>query len=225
MITDFLIFDLSTFSLRFLIAFLPIIYIDFLSGIILLLTIIVYTGFSVIILNRRNAANIAYNTAEDIEKAHLSDSFTNIETVKYFGKEDYILKKYSSHGKTTKTKQEQLWGFGRWMVSGHTIIRSLGLTFLLISPVIRLVNGEITIGTLVFIYTLFLGVMGPLEHFSWSLRKMYTAIVDFDSLSMYLDIQKEVKDKQGAKLIKVKKGKIEFNNIKFSYDKRRIINN
>ncbi|MFA5764178.1 MAG: ABC transporter ATP-binding protein [archaeon] len=223
--TDFILFETLPFLTGFLVAFIPIIYIDPISGIILVITILVYIIYSLFLLNKRSKANIAYNIAEDDEKAHISDSFSNIETIKYFGKQKYILEKYSARGSFTKQKQLELWNFGRWMVSGHRVIQSVGLTLLMASPIIRLVNGEITIGTLVFIYTLFLGVMNPLENFAWSLRKIFTAIVDFNSLTQYLDMENEVKDKPNAKNFKVKNGKIHFKNISFKYNKRKIINN
>jgi ATP-binding cassette, subfamily B, heavy metal transporter len=224
-ITDFILFETMPFVMGFLVAFIPILYIDPISGIILLLTMIVFVTYSVLLLTKRSKANIAFNIAEDDEKAHISDSFSNIETVKYFGKQDYILEKYSLHGNTTKQKQLELWNFGRWMVSGHRVIQSIGLTLLMTHPIIRLVNGEITIGTVVFLYTLFLGVMSPLEHFAWSLRKMFTAVVDFNSLIQYLDIENEVMDKPNAKKFKPTKGKVEFKNISFRYSKRKIIQN
>ncbi len=222
-ITDFFLFDSLPFIIKFFIAFIPIVFVDLISGIMLVLIVLAYMIFSLAVLQVRSKYNVALNEAEDTEKAHISDSFSNIETVKYFGKEDYITHKYFLRGVDTQTRQIRLWQFAKWMVSGHTLIRSIGLTMLMVSPVIRLVNGEMTIGTLAFIYTLFLNVMGPLENFTWSLRRFYTGIVDFDTLTKYYSIQKEVKDKKNAKNLIVTNGRIDFDNVSFKYNKRKIL--
>jgi len=125
----------------------------------------------------------------------------------------------------TKLFQIQTWNFARWLVSGHNIIIFSFLAIILSSPILRMLKGEVTIGSIVFIYTMYLNFVGPLERFAWQIRNLYTGLADFQTLTQYLDIENEVKDKPSAKKLKVKNGKIHFKNISFKYNKRKIIQN
>ena len=111
------------------------------------------------------------------------------------------------------------------MVSGHGIIFIVALIGLLYFPLIKLINGEITIGTIAFIYTIYLGLTGPLGRFTWHLRSFFNSIADLDSLSFYTELENEIKDKSDAKELKVKLGEIEFDNVSFKYKNRYIIKN
>jgi ATP-binding cassette, subfamily B, heavy metal transporter len=95
----------------------------------------------------------------------------------------------------------------------------------MVFAIIRLVNGEITIGTLVFIYTIYLSVSFALSNFTWRIRDLYVGITDFDSITKYGNIKNDVKDISESKKIIIKKGEIKFENIYFNYQKRKILKN
>jgi len=149
----------------------------------------------------------------------------NIESIKFFGKHDWMSRQFEDKIYQTKNSQRIMWDYARWMVFGHTIIIGISLIILLLFPVIRLINGELSIGTIAFIYTAHIGLVAPLSRFTWSLRHFFNSIADFDSLTGYGDIENEIKDKKNAKILKIKKGAVEFKDISFSYNKREIIKN
>jgi len=222
-VTDFFVFETLPLAIEFVIVFVAIIYFDIISAIIILAIVATFIVYSLIILRRQQSAVVDFNHAEDIEKAHVSDSIMNIETIKYFGKHDYIKEKFFLKSKKTKERQWNAWKYSRWIVSGHGIILSAGLFFLMVSPVIRLINGEVSIGTIAFLYTTYVGLVGPLGSFTWHLRSFFNSMADFDSLTGYADLENEIKDKGNATKLKIKKGTIEFSNVSFSYNKREII--
>jgi ATP-binding cassette subfamily B protein len=223
--TDFFVFDGLNITFEFLVVFATLIYLDVTSGIILAAFSISYIWYSIYILQKRQGANLKNNICEDKEKAHIGDSFTNIEIIKHFGKEDRIEKKYLQASDATKRSQLTFWNYERWISAGQIIILATTLLALLYFPIIRLLNKEISIGTIAFIYTAYLGLAGSLAGFSWQLRRFYTAIADFQSLAEYAEFENEIKDKENAKEIKIKEGKTEFRNVNFSYDKRKVIKN
>lgn len=222
-ITDFFVFEVIPFLFRFLAAVVSVFLLDNFSALILMLMVLFFMTFSWIILKKQLKASVAFNTNEDIEKAHISDSFTNIETVKYFGKENLINKQFNLLNKKTQEAQLKEWDFARTLVAGHQIILYVTLIILLVLPIIQFINGEITIGTLVFIYTIYSFIARPLEKFAWSLRRFYTEMANFKSLIDYKDINNEIKDFMDARNIKVKNGEIEFNKVSFKYKKKKVI--
>ena len=72
-----------------------------------------------------------YNNSEDFEKGFVSDIFMNIDSIKYFGKEDIIAKKYEKISHRTKLAAVKYWDFFRWFDSGQFLIMGLGTFFVL----------------------------------------------------------------------------------------------
>ena len=89
----------------------------------------------------------------------------------------------------------------------------------------KFLDGELSLGSLVFIYTVFGNLMGPLFGFVYGIRGFYRSMADFEALFEYGKIENEIKDKKRAKDLKIKEGIIEFRNIDFSYSKRKLFNN
>lgn len=80
-----------------------------------------------------------------------------------------------------------------------------------------------SIGDLIFIFTLFTNFFGPLFGFVQGMRNFYRAMADFEALFYYRKIKNAIPDKENAKTLKVKKGIIEFNKVSFSYKRRKIV--
>jgi ATP-binding cassette, subfamily B, heavy metal transporter len=224
-ITDFLVFETIPLGLEFIIVIVSFIYLDPISAIVLTTMVTIFIMYSVLLLTKQQKALVSFNKTEDVEKAYLSDSFMNIETIKFFAKHDYVKDNFFTISEKATTKLMNVWQYARWMVSGHGIIFVFSLIALLASPLIGLLNGTTTIGTVAFIYTIYVGMAGPLGRFTWHLRSFFNSMADFQSLRLYQLIKNEVKDKEGAKTLKVKEGKIEFENVSFSYNKRKILKN
>ena len=67
--------------------------------------------------------------------------------------------------------------------------------------------------------------MGPMFGFTWGIRQFFRAMADFQDLFEYGKVESSIKDKSGAKQLSITKGEIEFRNIDFSYEKRKIFQN
>ena len=204
-VSDFFVFETLPLTIEFVIVFVAIIYFDIISAAIILGTVIAFILYSIFLLGKQQLAIVGFNQAEDNEKAHISDSITNIETIKYFGKHEYIKEKFFLKSKKTQENQWNSWRYSRWIASGHGFILATGLFLLLVSPVLRLINGELSIGTIVFFYTIYVGLSSPLGRFTWHLRNFYNSIADFDSLTGYGDLENEIKDTRNANELKIKK--------------------
>mgnify|MGYP001612020935 CR=1 FL=1 len=221
-LTDVMAFNISPLIFELIVVAFSIVYFDKTSALVVFLTAIVFISYSLVIQFKQQQANLKANQAEDKEKANMSDFFTNIDSIKYFGKENVIKNKYKKLSLGTRLASLKHWGYFRWLDSGHAFILTIGTFFLIYFPIIRFLNGEISLGTLVFIYTVFGNLMGPLFGFVYGIRGFYTAMADFESLFEYGKIQNEIKDKKDARKLKISKGKIEFRNVDFSYRERKI---
>jgi len=220
--TDTILFNLSPLVFQVAIASASLAVFDWLSAIIIFITIIVFIVYSFIYQQITQKANMAANDAEDFEKANIGDIFTNIDSIKYFGKEEYIKDKFFKISNTTKEKYLKHWDYYRWLDAGQSLIIGLGTFILIYFSMTNFLAGKLTLGTLVFVYTVYVNLLGPLFGFVRGIRDFYEVMADFDSLFQYAKIERDVKDKENAKELEIKNGEVEFKNVLFNYGNRKI---
>ncbi|MGV8151119.1 MAG: ABC transporter ATP-binding protein [Candidatus Woesearchaeota archaeon] len=223
--TDVIAFNVAPLIFQLIIVSGAIMMFDLLSGLIVFFTVAIFILYSFIINRLQEPSSIKANDAEDFEKGQIADMFTNIDSIKGFGKEEYIKNKYKKYSEETKAWMIKNWNFYRWTDSGQSIIINIGIFFLIYIPLIKFMNHELSLGTIVFIYTAFLSLTNPLYGFVFGLREYFRVMADFQSLFEYGKISQEVKDAPNAKPLKIKKGIVEFKNVTFNYGTRTIFKN
>ena len=222
-ITDVIVFSVLPLLFRFSLVTASFIYFDLSTGIALLLTSILFVWYSVWMQGRQQDSQIEANYATDIEKGLIGDVFANIDTVKYFGKEKRIYAKYKRLSDNTCKKFLKFWGYFMWMDAGQSLILGVGTFFVFALPILGLLKGTLTIGTLAFIYTTYVTFVGLLFQFVHGYRGFKRGIVDFNDLYQYSKIVNDIQDVKGAENIKIRKGKISFRGVDFSYGNDSLI--
>jgi len=222
---DLIIFEFTPLITSLIVVVGSLIYFDLASVAILFLIVVVFIGFSIIVQNKSKPYGQISNKTEDIEKANISDFLTNIDSIKYFGKEDLIKSRFKKLSENTKNTAIKFWNFFRWLEAGQGLILGLGIFFLIYFPILKFLDGQLTLGSLVFIYTIYGNVVAPLFGFVQGIREYYRAMIDFDALFQYNKIENEIKDKHDAKELQIKDGEVEFKNVNFNYGKRKIFKN
>ena len=79
------------------------------------------------------------------------------------------------------------------------------------------INGGVTVGTLLAITALLARLYGPLTALSNVRIDVMTSLVSFERVFEVLDLEPMVKNRSGAKLLVTKEPRIEFKNVSFSY--------
>jgi len=223
--TDVFVFNAIPLVFQLCLAIVSMSYFNLTIGMIIVFTVIVFVLFSFIMQRIQESSNIEANRREDIEKANISDIFTNIDSIKYFGKEYYIKKKFLNISKKTREAFLKNWNYYRLISTGQLIILGIGTFFLIYYSILDVLSGEMTLGTLTFIYSVYGRLLGPLYGFVYGIRGFYRAMADFQDLFEYGKIESDIKDKPHAKNLEIKYGTIEFKNVNFYYSKRKILNN
>lgn len=224
-LNDVIVFNVAPMFFELIITSASVLYFNTASAIVIILTSIVFVGYSVIVQNKSKQWADEYNQTEDIEKGMIGDIMTNIDSVKYFGKENLIKSKFKKISENTKNAAAKFWNYFGIMDLGQSIILSLGVFFLVLFPVRSLLRGEMSIGTLVFIYTVFGNVVGNLFGFVHGIRQYYKAMIDFEDLFQYGKIENDIIDNPKAKKLEIKKGEIEFKDLGFKYHKHKLFEN
>ncbi|MAF36714.1 hypothetical protein CL622_06375 [archaeon] len=221
--TDLVVFNVAPLIFQVIVVGASLFYFDRASGVVLFVMAITFIGYSIFIQRTKQEANMIANDTEDIEKANISDYFTNIDSIKHFGKEHVIKRKFSRLTHNTKKAMIRNWNYFRWLDAGQMFILGVGLLLLVYFPITKFLAGALTIGTLVFIYTVYGNLIGPLFGFVHGIRQFYRSMADFESLFQYHKIENEIKDASNAKPLQIKGGSIEFRGVTFTYYKNPLL--
>ncbi len=224
-LTDAIIFEFAPLVLQAIVLTLSLLYLDFTSAIITFLCLAVFIAFSFMTQKKLDAANLVSNKAEDIEKGTIADIFTNIDSIKYFGKEKLISSKYRALSSDTRDKTLTAWNLWRFVSSGQSLILGVGIILLLYFSFTKFLAGQLTLGTLTFIYSTFISIVGPLFGFVHGIRNVSRSMTDFQDLFEYGKVESNIKDLSDAKDLKINSGSVEFDNITFNYSGRKIFDN
>ena len=112
-LTNIIVFSFAPLILQFIIVSISLIYFSAIYTLITLLTTIVFIIYSLFIQKLQKESSIKINYADDIEKANISDMFTNIESIKYFGKERKIKSQFKKIVESTKKAMLKNWDYYR----------------------------------------------------------------------------------------------------------------
>jgi ATP-binding cassette subfamily B protein len=220
---DVIVFNFAPMVFELLIAGIAILTISVDAAIVIIITVIAFVLFSVTVQQKQYRTRVVANDTEDIEKGNIGDIFTNIDSVKYFG-EERIKQKYWQLSESTKQATRRMWNYYCTLDAGNWLILGLGTFFIIAIPMRAFIEGKMTIGDVVFIYTVFTALMGPMFRFVQGLRSFYQASADFESLYQYDKITNDINDIASASDLEISRGEIEFRKIRFSYKSRVIFN-
>ncbi len=223
--TDSLVFEFAPLVIQAVVLVATLIYLDFLSAFIVFCVIALFLIVSLYFQREMDLLNKKANDAEDIEKGNIADIFTNVDSIKYFGKEALISNKYKKLSLETKNRMLRAWDAWRKTSATQTLILGSGTLLLMTLAFMKFLEGNMTIGTLTFIYASYLSILGPLFSFVNGVRNVSRSITDFDELFNYSKIKSAIGDKPDAKNLEIQQGRVDFNNMTFNYDKRGIFNN
>lgn len=220
-ITDILFYNFLPMFVQLIAVGLAIAYFDVSSALVVVGVVVVFGFFSYFYQRGQEQLKIASNDAEDNEKAGVSDVFTNIDSIKYFGREKWIANNFSKLTEDNREKTYRFWRSYSWLSAVQNGIVTVGMVLLLFFPLVRFLDGFLTVAEVVFIYTTYRNLMMPLWSFVGGMIGFHRAVMDFQDFFAYGKVSSKVKDKAGAKNAKIRKGRIEFRGVDFGYGKRK----
>ncbi len=222
---DVLAFEFAPLLIQAIVLITTLIFFDMTSALIVFAVLAIFLTYSIYLQRKMDILNKAANAAEDFEKGNIADIFTNVDSIKYFGKESLISNKYKRLSSDTMNKMQTAWDAWRKISAGQSLILGSGTLVLMIFAFAKFINGDMTLGTLTFIYATYISIMGPLFSFVHGVRNFSRSITDFEDLFNYGKIQSNIVDKPNAKKMEVKQGTVKFKDVTFKYGNRKIFSN
>ena len=174
-----------------------------------------FVGWNLIKLNMKKRK--AFNESEDKISGIITDNLLNYETVKFFAQEE---KEESRLKDEFKDWLDKFWKYVDSfrlidIVSGT--LSNLGILGILLVTIKRLQLGLIGIGDLVMVISLTSNFYYELFHLIWRIRNIAKHYIDIESYFSVLGSEILVKDPEKPIDLNNIKGRIDFDNVGFSY--------
>jgi len=192
-------------------------------GLVTLAVVVIYVAFTSFTTEWRLKFRRDSNALDNKANTRAIDSLLNYETVKTFGNEALEVREYDrvmgQYEKASVRTQSTL----ALMNIGQALIISVGLAVLMAMAASGKVAGKMTVGDFTLVNLYMLQLSQPLNFFGFVYRNIKQALVDIEKMFDLMDVEPEIKDKDGAPDLKVSGGEVRFENVSFAYDPRRTI--
>ena len=190
-------------------------------ALVTLVTIGGYIAWTLTVTEWRTKFRRTMNENDSEASTKAIDSLLNFETVKYFGNEDHearrfdvALKGYEQAAVKSRTSLTLL-------NIGQGGIIAAGLTVVMIMAGRGVAAGAMTIGDFVLVNAYLIQLYLPLNFLGFVYREIKRSLTDMEAMFALLGEAPEIGDAPDAGPVRIDGGRVEFEDVSFSYDPRR----
>lgn len=187
------------------------------------LTVAAYVGFTYMATEWRISLRRTMNEADTDANTKAIDSLLNFETVKYFGNEEHEAKRFDQSMERYERAAVKTWISLAILNGGQAVVFSIGLAIAMAMAGYAVAAGRQTVGDFVMINALMIQLYMPLNFIGSVYRDIKQGLIDVGGMFALLDVDADIRDREGAVPLKPGKGEIVFDNVSFSYDRARPI--
>jgi ABC-type transport system involved in Fe-S cluster assembly fused permease/ATPase subunit len=186
-------------------------------------SVVVYVAFTMLVTEWRMKYRVTMNAFDSRANTEAVDSLLNYETVKYFGNEDYELRRYDDSLRQWETAAVQSQTSLSVLNTGQAAIIALGVTSIMLLAAQGVVDGSMTLGDLVLVNAFLLQMFIPLNFLGIVYSQLKHSIADMQLMFEVLEQAPEIVDRPGARDLEPGTAGVCFENVSFAYDPARPI--
>ena len=194
----------------------------YIYALITFITITIYVILTFSITQWRIQFRRDMNLADNAISTKMVDSLLNFETVKYFNNEKHEFNRLDE----SLEKYEFAANKSRYSLSLLNVIQTLvimtGITIMLVISTFGIRNNVISVGGFVVINAYMFQLYQPLNFLGSVYREIRQALIDMENMFNLLDEKSNIAN-DGNLILYQGKSEIQFKNVKFGYDKKRVI--
>jgi ATP-binding cassette subfamily B protein len=191
--------------------------------VVVALTILAYSWFTVQVTEWRVAIRKRMNERDQDATQKAVDSLLNFETVKYFGAEQRESERYDrAMAGYEQAALETNWSLS-YLNFGQSAIISVGLAVVMVMAARGVEAGTLSVGDFVMVNAYMMQITMPLNFLGTVYREIRQALIDMGSMFELLDQPAEITDRPGAPDLRVRGGAIAFRSVRFGYEPERPI--
>ncbi|RVV98773.1 ABC transporter ATP-binding protein/permease [Mesobaculum littorinae] len=151
------------------------------------------------------------------------DSLLNFETVKYFGAERREAARYDAAMEGYVAASLRTAYTLAMLNAGQALILGVGLVTVMVMAAQGVARGDLSTGDFVLVNSYMIQITMPLNFLGSVYRDMRQALIDMAEMFGLLDRAPEVRDRPGARELRVAGGEIRFDGVAFGYEPGREI--
>src|SRR3954451_20103740 len=185
--------------------------------------VVAYIRFTRLVTDWRTRLRVEMNDLDTGAVARAVDSLLNYETVKYFSAEEREAARYGravSRYADAAVKNEMSLA---WLNIGQSLITNLMMAGAMAFTIWGWSQGRFRPGDVVWINGLLMQLFRPLDMLGWVYRSIRQGLIDMEAMWGLLDTPAEVVDQPDAPALKVERGHVRFENLRFGYEPAREI--
>ncbi len=225
-ITDKLFFEFIPLIIRCIIALTVLFFVHPILGVSLGIWIAIFITANYFLSMYKWKFDIARSEADTKVTATLADSIANSVNVKLFSALPHEQENFGEVTEKWRKTTKRSWNVDT-KIEAFQALLMVALNFMVLYFGIKLWSQDIlTIGDFVLIQAYLMQLFHNLWNFGRVIRNFYQDLADAEEMTEILNTPHEISDPKNAKILNVTRGKVEFKNVDFSYEKGRpIINN
>jgi ABC-type transport system involved in Fe-S cluster assembly fused permease/ATPase subunit len=189
----------------------------------ILVTVTCYMAFTYRATEWRIGIRRKMNDSDTDANVKAIDSLLNYETVKYFSAEEREASRYDRSMARYEDASVKAYTSLAVLNAGQAVIFTFGLAATMVMCAIGIRNGTNTVGDFVLINAMMIQLYQPLNFMGMVYREIKQAITDIEIMFSILAHEPEIEDAPGATSLKVLRGQIRFENVRFAYEPDRPI--
>jgi len=159
----------------------------------------------------------------EIASGRMAQSIININAVQSFVQEEREFNEFDQVKAGIRDNENKQWGWMMKVGLGRNIIVDIGRAAVLFLGVYFVYQGEISVGTLIFAFTLSEKAYASIYRLSRFYDRMEEGREGVNRLLTLFNAESEVKNEEGAIIPEKLEGKIEFKDVSFQYREAKIM--
>jgi len=161
--------------------------------------------------------------ADSRSTAALADALTNAIPIKLFTGSAYETERFGRVKEEWRRLQFRAWRRAETIIAVQSVLMIAAEFALLIIGINRWAAGILTVGDLVLIQGYLVVVFSKLWDIGPSFRRVFEALADAREMVEILDLPYAVRDRRGAKALRVTRGAIAFRGVHFQFHGSRTV--
>ncbi|XP_059184195.1 ATP-binding cassette sub-family B member 6 [Centropristis striata] len=186
-------------------------------GLIIFVCMTLYLTLTIIITEWRTKYRRDMNQQDNNARSKAVDSLLNFETVKYYNAENYEVSRYEDTILKYQASEWKTQASLAFLNQTQNVIIGAGLLAGSLLCAYFVTEGRFKVGDFVLFGTYIIQLYTPLNWFGTYYRLIQNSFVDMESMFKLFEEDQEVKDEVNAGSLLYQHGKVEFENVYFSY--------
>ncbi|KAM4602266.1 ATP-binding cassette sub-family B member 6 isoform 2-T2 [Polymixia lowei] len=186
-------------------------------GLIIFVCMVLYLTLTIIITEWRTKYRRDMNLQDNAAKSKAVDSLLNFETVKYYNAENYEVNRFQDAILKYQVSEWKTQASLAFLNQTQNLIIGSGLLAGSLLCAYFVTEGKFQVGDFVLFGTYIIQLYTPLNWFGTYYRMIQNSFIDMESMFKLFEEEEEVQDHVDAGNLLYQMGKVEFENVYFSY--------